>query len=54
MGCRNPEAIPAKDKGQPANTFGVFYVAESGEVGSTADITGQISCFFRQNVLLVY
>jgi hypothetical protein len=33
---------------------GYIYVAESGEVGSTADITGQISCFFRQNVLLVY
>ena len=46
MGFRNPEAVPAEEKGQSAGTCWVFYVAESGDAGSTAGITDQISCFF--------
>jgi len=38
MGFRNPEAVPAKGKGKPAGTCGLFYAAESGDVGSTAGI----------------
>jgi hypothetical protein len=47
MGFRNFEAVPAEDKGQPADTCGVFCVAESGDAGSTTGITDQIPCFIR-------
>ena len=53
MGFRNPEAVPAEGNGQPAGTCGLFYAAESGDAGSAAGITDQISCFFGINVLIV-